>query len=190
MILSAKKVLELSRKHKLIEGLSDREAQNPEGVGLDLRAGEAYSIKGEGFLGVTERRTPDETMIASISGKRELLIMPGEYVLIKTIERVNLPGEKIVLERGKAPSLVMIKVHPRSTLHRSGVYFMATKVDPGYSGQLTFALANLGKSPFRMEMGARFANITFEQVLGDLSRAYSGQWQGGRVSARKKEKQN
>jgi len=191
MILSAKKILELNKRYKLIEGLSEREENNPEGVGFDLRAGEAFGINGEGFLGVTERKTPNETVIASIErGDKDFTIMPGEYVLVKTIEKVNLPGEKIIVEENKEPVLVMIKVHPRSTLHRSGIYFMATKVDPGYSGQLTFALANLGKSPFRLELGARFANITFEQVVGDLARAYSGQWQGGRVSAKKKEKQN
>jgi deoxycytidine triphosphate deaminase len=190
MIISAKKVLELNKKHKLISGLSEREESNPEGVGFDLRAGEAYTIEGEGFLGVTERKTPSETLVASINGNKEFVMKPGEYVLVKTIESVNLPGEKIQVEEGKAPALIMIKVHPRSTLHRSGIYFMATKVDPGYSGQLTFALANLGKSPFKLEMGARFANITYEQVVGDLARPYEGQWQGGRVSAKKKEKQN
>jgi deoxycytidine triphosphate deaminase len=191
MILSAKKVLELNGKHKLIEGLSEREEKNPEGVGFDLRLAEVFTISGEGFLGVTERKTPTETSVASAErGDKEVTIKPGEYVLVKTMEKVNLPPEKIEIEEGEKPRLVMTRVHPRSTLHRAGIYFMATKVDPGYSGPLVFALANLSKSPFRIEIGARFANVTFEQVVGDISRAYEGQWQGGRVSANKKEKQN
>jgi deoxycytidine triphosphate deaminase len=190
MILSAKKILELNKEHKLIEGLSERELKNPEGVGIDLRVGSIFEIEGEGFLGETERKTPDIKKIADIKdGKKEIVLKPGDFVLATTIESVNLPAEKIVIEEGKEPTHIIANVHPRSTLQRSGIYFRGTKTDPGYHGQLTFALANLGKSPFRMELGARFVNIVFEQVVGEIHRAYEGQWQGGRVSAGKKEKQ-
>lgn len=190
MILSAKKTLELNKKHKLIEGLSERETNNPEGVGIDLRVGSVYELVGEGFLGETERKTPDIKKIADIKdGKREVVLKPGDFVLVTTIETVNLPAEKITVEGGTKPTHLIANVHPRSTLQRSGIYFRGTKTDPGYHGQLTFALANLSKSPFRLELGARIVNIVFEQVIGDIHRAYEGQWQGGRVSAEKKEKQ-
>lgn len=191
MILSAKKILELNGKYKLVENLSEREANNPEGVGLDLRVGEVYTIEGEGYLGEKERKTPEIKKIADIkNGDKSVTLNPGDFVLVKTIEKVNLPSEKIVVEDGATPRYLMADVHPRSTLQRCGVYFRATKTDPGYSGELTFALANLGKSVFRLEMGARFANLVFAEVVGDLARAYEGQWQGGRVAAEKKEKQN
>ncbi len=190
MILSAKKILELNKEHKLIEGLADRELNNPEGVGIDLRVGSVYEIEGEGFLGETERKTPDIKKIADIKdGDREVILKPGDFVLATTIETVNLPAEKIVVEEGMPARHIIADVHPRSTLQRSGIYFRGTKTDPGYKGTLTFALANLGKSNFRLEMGARFVNIVFAQVVGDIHRAYEGQWQGGRVSADKKEKQ-
>ncbi len=190
MILSAKKILELNRKHRLIENLADRELNNPEGVGIDLRVGSIYAIEGEGFLGETERRTPEIRKIADIKdGKREVVLNPGDFVLATTMETVNLPAEKIVIEEGQQPTHLIANVHPRSTLQRSGIYFRGTKTDPGYRGQLTFALANLGRSRFRIELGARFVNIVFEQVVGDIHRAYEGQWQGGRVSADRLEKQ-
>lgn len=191
MILSAKKILELNQKYKLVENLSERELNNPEGVGMDLRAGEVFTISGEGYLGETERRTPNATSIADIKkGDKTVVIKPGQLVLVKTIEKVNLPAEKIVVDERYGPTHIMANVHPRSTLQRCGVYFRGTKTDPGYSGELTFTLVNLGQSPFTLELGARFVNIVFEMVVGDLSRAYKGQWQGGRVSAEKKEKQN
>lgn len=191
MLLSAKKVLELSEKYKLVDGLSEREKTNPEGVGIDFRVGEVFSIEGEGYLGETERKTPTSKKIADIkNGDKEVTIKPGEFVLVKTMEKVNLPAEKIVVDPKHEPTFLVADAHPRSTLQRSGIYFRGTKTDPGYSGELTFALANLGPSPFRLEMGARFVNIVFHTVIGELSRAYEGQWQGGRVSAEKKEKQN
>ena len=191
MILSTKTVLELNKKYKLIENLSEREASNAEGVGIDIRAGEIYKLEGEGFLGVTDRKTPNERKIADIKdGDKEVILEPHDYVLVKTMEKVNIPAEKISIEAGKEPVHIMLDVHPRSTLQRSGIYFMGTKTDPGYSGELIFALTNLSNSQFRLELGARIANITFEQVVGDIVRSYEGQWKGGRVSAMKKEKQN
>lgn len=191
MILSAKRILELNPQYRLVENLSDREKSNPEGVGLDLRVGEVYRIEGDGYLGETERRTPEAKKVADIrDGDKEVVIKPGEFVLAKTIEKVNLPSEKIVVDQGLAPAFLMADAHPRSTLQRAGIYFRGTKTDPGYSGELTFAMANLGPSQFRLELGARFVNIVFHVVVGDLQRSYEGQWQGGRVSADRKEKQN
>lgn len=63
MIISARKIIELNKKYNLIENLSEREL-NPEGVGIDVRVGEVYKLKGAGFLGVKERRTPEVEKIA------------------------------------------------------------------------------------------------------------------------------
>ncbi|MFH0961796.1 MAG: hypothetical protein V1820_03875 [archaeon] len=184
MILTAKRILELNEKHKLIEGLSERELKNPEGVGFDLRAGEVYKLSGEGFLGVAERRSPEIVKIADIKtdGNKVVVMAPGDYFLVKTVEQVHAPAEKIVVEEGKPPVHLMIHIYPRSTLHRCGVYLMGTKTDPGYKGELTFAIANLGGAPFRFELGARMLGVVFKQAVGDLHRAYDGQWKGGRVS--------
>ncbi len=188
MIISTKKILELNEKYKLLENLDAREA-NPEGVGIDIRVGEVYRITGEGFLGAVDRKSSDIEKIADIkNGDKEIVLKPQEYILVKTMEKVNLPGEKISIDGGE-PTYLMLDVHPRSTLQRCGVYLMATKTDPGYFGELTFALANLGPKSFRLELGARIANIVFVQVLGDIFRAYEGQWKGGRVATGGKEKQ-
>lgn len=191
MIISTLKVLELNKKYNLVENLDEREQQNPEGVGIDIRAGEIYRITGEGYLGVSNRKTSDVEKIADIKkGDKEIVMKPGDYLLVKTIEKFNLPGEKIKIEEGAGPMYLSLHVYPRSTLQRCGVYLMATKTDPGYKGELTFALSNLGNKPFRLELGARFANIVFMQVAGEIQRAYEGQWKGGRVSTEGPEKQH
>lgn len=191
MILSAATVLDLCRKNKLIENLSEREANNPEGVGIDLRVGEIHRLKGAGKLGVENRGTPDTELTVSLDrGDKSLIINPGEYVLAKTIEKVNLPGEKISVLPNREPVYLAMHTYPRSTLHRSGIIFGASKTDPGYSGQLVFSLFNAGPEPFEIELGARFANVVFHEVVGDLVRAYEGQWQGGRVATGGEEKQN
>jgi len=189
MIISSHKILELNPTHHFIENLAERE-KNPEGVGFDLRLGEVYALEGDGFLGVEERKTPDIRKIADVRTDKSIVIKPGDFYLVKTMETISLPSEKIHIEDGWPPMLLMANIHPRSTLQRCGLYLRATKTDPGYTGELTFALTNLGPSTITLELGARIANLVFHGVIGQLSRAYEGQWKGGRVSTGAKETQN
>jgi len=178
MPIGPKKLLELVKQQKLVENLSEREITNPEGAGFDLRAGEFYEITGEGFLGIDERKTTDSKLVAKYinNKKTSLIIKPGKYYLIRTVEALNLPANIIAYP------------FSRGTLSRCGVLLLTNQVNPGYCGQLTFGIANLGSCPMEIELGARVAHITFEYVKGG-GNAYRGQWQGGRVSAVEKEKQ-
>ncbi|MCL5010447.1 MAG: hypothetical protein M1289_02480 [Patescibacteria group bacterium] len=213
MILGPKKLLELVKTQKLVENLSERELTNPEGAGFDLRLGEVYKISGKAFLGVTERHTAGIELIAEYkkevkspafakasAGRQKskvkntaqnskvkktnpeskhlnaIIIKPGEFFLVKTIEKINLPLNL---------SAVIL---PRTTTFRSGLFLRTGAVAPGYSGELTFGLKNEGPINVEIEMGARFAHILFHEVKGRGSR-YRGQWQGGRVTTTKKEKQ-
>ena len=128
--------------------------------------------------------------VAYYGGKNTIFVLKAhEYVLIKTMEKVSVPAKKIVIEKGKKPVYLMPHIYPRGTLQRSGLVLIATKIDPGYSGELTFGLTNMSDTDFELEMGARVANIVFHQVVGELARIYGGQWQGGRVAAVKRERQ-
>lgn len=202
MILGPKKLLELVERKKLVEGLSQRELTNPEGAGFDLRLGEVYKIKGTAFLGETERKTPDIELVARYNSKHKskhktqnqshkkesdrinrseaktsrVTIKPGEFYLVKTIESFNVP------------SYLTVNFKPRTTTFRSGLFLRTGNVAPGYKGPVTFALKNEGPCDVTIEMGARFVHAQFEEVKGGGT-LYRGQWQGGRVTARKKEKQ-
>ena len=61
-------------------------------------------------------------------------------------------------------------------------------VAPGYCGKLSFAIKNEGPMPVTIEMGARIVHAQFEWVDGGGTQ-YKGQWQGGRVTTKKREKQ-
>jgi len=171
MILGIKKLHELVKEINLVENLCEREKNNPEGAGFDLRMGEVYELEGGGFLGVEERKTPEIKLIANYENEKEnyFVFEPGKYYLIKTMEKVNLP---IALSG---------IIFPRTTLFRSGLGLFNGVVQPGYSGELTFGICNLGKSSIKISFGARVAHITFHEVSGEGNQ-YRGQWQGGRVS--------
>jgi deoxycytidine triphosphate deaminase len=183
MILGIEKILKLVREKKLVENLSERELKNPEGAGFDLRIGELYEFdknSGESgsFLGIEERKTPSVNALAKFdpAKKTSFTFKPGSFYLMKTIEKVNTPDD------------ILILFTPRTTIFRSGMMLFTATCSPGYCGELTFAIANLGPCDTTIEMGARVAHAMFFQVEGKTN-LYRGQWQGGRVAAEKKEKQ-
>ncbi len=178
MILGIDKLHQLVKKNKLVEGLCERELKNPEGAGFDLRLGEIYELKGKGFLGIDERKTPEVKLLAKYdkNKKKSFLFRPGKYYAMKTIEKVNTPANVLILFR------------PRSTLYRSGIALFTGNASPGYCGELIFGIANLGQCQIKIELGARVAHAMFYEVKGKTN-LYRGQWHDGRVNAKKKEKQ-
>ncbi len=185
MKISSSRILELNSRYNLIEGLSDREKNNPEGTGFDLRVGQVHEIIGDSLLGVNERHSSETKLIGDVEthGNERVILRPGQFCLVTTIEIINSPAEKIRYDSFFPSAYIIPKIHPRSSLQRGGVSFHATKTDPGYKGKLTFGIKNLGNQDFIFELGARMFNVEFEPVVGELNRAYSGQHQGGRVTS-------
>ncbi len=191
MIIGPKKLLALVKKYKLVENLSERELINPEGAGFDLRLGEIYKISGQAFLGIQQRQTPSVTLVAKYNQKEDKVklnrsnqeegrsfftIKPGEFYLVTTIEKVNLPAN------------ICATFIPRTTTFRSGLFLRTGVAQPGYQGKLTFALKNEGGVPVTLELGCRFVHAQFHWIDGGGSH-YRGQWQGGRVTTEKIETQ-
>jgi len=178
MILGIDKLLKLVKTKNLVENLSERELTNPEGCGFDLCLGQVHKISGVGFMGLTERNSVDSKLILEFDPKktRSIIIRPGESYLVTTREKLNMP-----LNLTAAMWL-------RSTLFRSGLIMSGGKIDPGYTGELSFLLFNAGQCKMKIELGARIVHIMFFEINGKTN-AYRGQWKGGRVTSKKKEVQ-
>ncbi len=174
MVLGTAELLKLVKEIGLLENLSDRELNNPEGAGFDLRIEKLYRIRGSGELMLETRKTAEHELIAE-HGMIEL--EPLKAYMMETVEKVNMPD------------YLLAEIKPRSTLYRSGVLLRSGFVSPGYRGKLFFMLVNFSDSPFRIELGSRIAHIVFHRVEGKLVRKYEGQWQGGRKGVYEKEKQ-
>ena len=178
MILGPKILLNLVKKQKLVENLSERELTNPEGAGFDLRLGEVYKIKGEAFIGEEERKTPEVELVQSYKkGERRIItVKPNDFYLTKTIESFNMPDNLIA------------NFKPRTSTFRSGLFLRTGNVAPGYQGEVTFGIKNEGPVDVMIEMGARFVHVQFEEIRGKGNK-YRGQWRGGRVTTKRKERQ-
>ena len=178
MLLGIDEIHKRIHEGKLLENLSERELTNPEGAGIDLRLGKVFRLSGKGFLGVTERDTPNSELVAEyVEGKTNSFeLAPGEYVLTETVETFSMPSDLLAI------------LKPRTTLQRSGIIARMSVVDPGYNGAVHPSLYNAGKETITIEMVARYLNAMFLAVKG-MTKRYRGQWQGGRVTTEEKETQ-
>ena len=178
MILGILELQRRIREENLVEGLSEREINNPEGAGLDLRLGKLFRLEGRGFLGIEERETPKGVLVAEYdpAKRSSFVIKPGDYFMTESIEKFHMPLELLSI------------VKPRTTLHRSGILTRVSVVDPGYSGPIHPALFNAGPCEVEIELGARYVNAMFYEIKGGGS-AYRGQWQGGRINTDGRETQ-
>ncbi|MCP6719624.1 MAG: hypothetical protein KJI71_05410 [Patescibacteria group bacterium] len=189
MAISAVRVLELNEEYGLIKNLGDRDRENPEGAGLDLRVGEVRRLLSGSFLPADDtgkkRYSPETELVGDIEtdGHKRITMRPGEYYLVTTMETICSPKKRVDIGEGLPPAYLMPVVFPRSSLQRGGVALLRTKTDPGYEGVLTFGLKNLGDQDFEFELGARMFNLVFEPVYGEIKRVYDEQHQGGRVTS-------
>ncbi|MBI2019437.1 dCTP deaminase [Candidatus Daviesbacteria bacterium] len=185
-VLGLNEIHKRIKRSKLIENLGSRDLKNPEGVGIDLRLGSVYKItkggafiEADGEVQLGKRKGVETKVIAEYAeGKvqKEIVIKPGEYYLVQTVESLNTPSD------------LMPIVHVRTSLFRAGLLLLNSKTDPGYCGKLTMGLTNLSPFPVKLQIGARVCNIIFHKIEGKTV-AYRGQHQGGRVSPKKEERQ-
>ncbi|KKR81081.1 MAG: Deoxycytidine deaminase [Candidatus Daviesbacteria bacterium GW2011_GWA1_41_61] len=186
-VLGLDEVLRRVKEEGLLENLGDRELNNPEGVGLDLRLGKVFKIveggafiECDGEVGLGLRKGVKTEVLAEYKEgsktQEEVIINPGDYYLVQTLETVNTPED------------VMPMIYPRSSLFRAGLLLLNSKTDPGYKGSLTMGLKNLSEFDVKLQMGARICNMVFYKIEGKTVN-YRGQHQGGRVSPHEAERQ-
>jgi dCTP deaminase len=92
----------------------------------------------------------------------EFVLHPGDFVLGTTAERVEIPADLIAHVQG------------RSSLGRLAVVVHATAgvVDPGYEGQITLELSNLGTAPVALSPGMRVSQLIFTELTRPAERPY------------------
>jgi dCTP deaminase len=95
----------------------------------------------------------------------EFVLHPGDFVLGTTRERVEIP-----------PDLVA-HVEGRSSLGRLAIVVHATAglADPGYHGQITLELSNLGNAPVSLTPGMRISQLTFTELSSPAQRPYGAE---------------
>jgi len=101
----------------------------------------------------------EETHVAA---GEEFILHPGDFVLGTTKERVEIPPDLLGTVQG------------RSSLGRLAVVIHATAgiVDPGYRGQITLELSNLGTAPVALQPDMRISQVIFTELKTPAAEPY------------------
>ena len=91
-----------------------------------------------------ETHTPEEGVI----------VHPGEFILGSTLEKVDIPVNMVG------------RVEGRSSYGRLGIIVHATAgfLDPGFRGQITLEIQNLGNAPVKLYPEERICQIVLEKM--------------------------
>ncbi|MFB6292492.1 MAG: dCTP deaminase [Candidatus Nanohaloarchaea archaeon] len=99
-----------------------------------------------------ERHTPEEGVV----------VHPGEFILGSTLETINVPDDHVA------------RVEGRSSYGRLGIIVHATAgyIDPGFEGDITLEIQNLGNAPVKLYPEDRVCQVVFETMTREAETPY------------------
>jgi len=166
MILSDGDILRrLETGDLVVEPLEDIDLQ-VQPASIDLRLGREFlefQHANIPCIHPTSEREVDEYVDETVVEEGgEFILHPGDFVLGTTRERVAIPDDLIAHVEG------------RSSLGRLAIVVHATAglCDPGYEGQITLELSNLGTAPVALTPGMRISQLTFTELKTPAERPY------------------
>lgn len=133
---------------------------------IDLRLGNTFRVFEHSkypFIDLKEKIDADDLMRkVDVSDGEAFTMQPGEFVLAATHEKLELADD------------VMARLEGRSSLGRLGIIVHSTAglFDPGWVGNATLELGNLGRMPVKLYPGMRICAFTFEQLSSPSSMPY------------------
>lgn len=159
-------------KRRLEEGtLSISPLEDPElqiqPATVDFRLGEDFLEFDIGNISCIDPQNDDliedYTTETHVPEGEKYILHAGDFVLGTTKERLEMPPDLLGLVNG------------RSSLGRVAVVIHATSgvVNPGYNGELTLELSNLGNAPVVLRPGMRIAQLAFYELSSTSERPYS-----------------
>jgi dCTP deaminase len=103
----------------------------------------------------------------------DTVLKPGSCTLAHTLEWLELPSD------------LAATIRTRSSYGRRGILVTAGFVDPGFRGQLTLGLVNMGREAVHLKMNDRVVQLILQEVL-EADQTYEGRYQDsmGIVGAR------
>jgi dCTP deaminase len=147
--------------HVRIEPFDDTMVQP---ASIDLRLGSSFRVFHNHRIGAIDLADPPKNLTehVEIDDGESFVIHPGEFVLGRTQEHVELPDD------------VVARIEGKSSLGRLGLIVHATAgfVDPGFKGTLTLEITNLTRVPIILWPGKPIAQLSFMALDQPAERPY------------------
>ncbi len=102
------------------------------------------------------------TDLVEVEKGKHFVLHPGDFVLGSTLEWVEIPTDWVARLEGK------------SSLGRIGIITHSTAgyIDPGFKGNITLELTNIGKVPVALHPGMKIAQLSFSKMDAPAERPY------------------
>jgi dCTP deaminase len=166
-VLSDGEIIAELDSHRLkIEPPPLRTSMQPASVDLAMGTEERRYV-GNTTVGWEDRATA-VTRARDLSDGGCVVIPPGQFVLLTTMETITMPAHLVG------------QVHGKSTWGRLGlmVHVTAGLIDPGFHGQITLEARNVGPLTIRICPGDPIAQLTFERLGRAAQRPYGSRGLG------------
>jgi dCTP deaminase len=146
---------------------------------VDLRLGDSFRVFHNHRTTAIDLREPPANLTEEVVVEpgEQFVIHPGEFVLGRTLEWVELPDD------------IVARIEGKSSLGRLGLIVHATAgfCDPGWKGTLTLELNNLTRVPIILHPGLLIAQLSFMTLDAPALRPYGSEALGshyqGQVAA-------
>ena len=131
---------------------------------VDLRLGNSFRVFHNHRITAIDLADPPRNLTehVEIAPDDSFSIHPGEFVLGRTQEHVELPDD------------IVARIEGKSSLGRLGLIVHATAgfVDPGFKGTLTLEITNLTRVPIILWPGKPIAQLSFMTLDRPAERPY------------------
>ena len=131
---------------------------------VDLRLGDSFRVFHNHRAAAIDLADPPANLTEQvvIAEGEPFVIHPGEFVLGRTLERVEIPDD------------IVARIEGKSSVGRLGLIVHATAgfVDPGFTGTLTLEITNLTRIPIKLYAGRPIAQLSFMALDQPAERPY------------------
>jgi dCTP deaminase len=131
---------------------------------VDLRLGTSFRVFHNHRITAIDLADPPRNLTehVEVDEDESFVIHPGEFVLGRTQEHVELPDD------------IVARIEGKSSLGRLGLIVHATAgfVDPGFKGTLTLEITNLTRVPIILWPGKPIAQLSFMTLDRPAERPY------------------
>ena len=166
MILSDRDLkARIDRGEIVIDPLDDPELQI-QPASVDLRLGPKFVVYKLPHVPCIDARDPNSitnyTEEIVIPENEGFVLQPSEFALGSTYERVKVPDDLVA------------RVEGRSSIGRIAIVVHATAgfIDPGFDGEITLELSNLGRCAVKLYPGMRISQVVFHTMTSPAERPY------------------
>lgn len=131
---------------------------------VDVRLGHSFRVFHNHQIQAIDLAAPpaDLTEHVHVDDDQPFILHPGEFVLGRTIEVVEIPDD------------IVCRIEGKSSIGRLGLIVHATAgfVDPGFAGSLTLEITNFNSVPIVLRPGLPVAQLSFMALDQPAERPY------------------